>query len=33
MAAFFEAAFPWICLGIAVAVACTILHKRSNRNQ
>ena len=31
MAEFFQSAFPWICVGIAVAVACVILVKRNNR--
>ena len=31
MADFFQAAFPWICVGISVAVACVIIAKRTGK--
>lgn len=28
MAAFAQSAFPWVCIGVAVAVACAIIAHR-----
>ena len=33
MVDFLQAAFPWICVGIAVAVACVIIAKRMNHKR
>lgn len=33
MAEFAQAAFPWICIGIAVAVAMRILTRRNKREK
>ena len=31
MVEFARAAFPWICVGISVAVACAIIARRSKK--
>ena len=32
MAEFMEAAFPWIAIGLFVAVSCVLMNKKNNRN-